>query len=302
MLAKRFRQLKPHVSERTIKTYVSNVKRLRKISPLLEYGPISEFLKTKSPSQAANLLTAVIVLEGPERFGKLYKTLNNEAESIRGNQKFTSNEINNWVGIRQIREGINRLKWEVQRLELLKPKKHKKHELTLLIQYFILSFYNEYHWRNNLVSVRLGKHVGQNYYYDGKFYLNKFKTASKFKSRGLLPVVYTPSRKLKKLINQFIAVREAQDVKHDYLLFNRSLKPINPSAFYETITRATKRWIGKAISVSMLRHIFVTRFLARNPSLHEKKKFLRSLMQLNLETLESYGRRGDDGKLKTDPF
>ena len=49
----------------------------------------------------------------------------------------------------------------------------------------------------------------------------------------------------------------------------------------------------------MLRHIYATHFLASDPSLSEKRKFLNGMMQLNLETLESYARRGDNGKLVT---
>lgn len=301
MLAKRFRTLKPNVSDRTILTYVSNIKRLRKISPNLEYGEISQYLKTKSPQQAANLLTAVVVLEGRERFGELFKTLNREADDVRGNQNFTRSEINNWVTIREIRKGIERAKFDVDRLELLKAKKHKQPHLTILIRYLLLKFYNEFHWRSDIVSVRLGKHTGENYFHDGKFYLNKFKTASKFRQRGMLPMVYKPSRGLGALLKKFLAVRKAQGIEHDYLLFNRSLKPVKRSAFFELMSRATEKYIGKRLGSSMLRHIYATHFLANDPTLKQKKAFLRDMMQLNLETFESYARRDKDGRLATKP-
>ena len=302
MLEKRFRELKPNVSERTIKTYATNVRRLRKISNNLDYGEISQYLKTMKPAQAANLLTAVIVLEGRERFGELYKTLNQEADEQRGSQEFTRSEINNWVTIREIREGIRRAKFDVDRLELLKVKKHKQSHLTILIRYLLLKFYNEFHWRSDIVSVRLGKHTGENYFYDGKFYLNKFKTSRKFRERGLLPLVYKPSRGLGALLKKFLAVRKAQGIKHDYFLFNRSLKPVQRSAFFELMSRATEKYIGKKFGSSMLRHIYATHFLATDPTLKQKKTFLRNMMQLSLETFESYARRGKDGRLATQPF
>lgn len=300
MSRERFRKLKPHVSERTITTYVTNIKRLRKIDKNLEYGPISQYLKTMKPQAGANLLTAVIVLEGHDRFGKLYKTLNQEAESVRYAQKFTDREYNNWVTVRQIREGIRRAKFDVDRLNALKPVKHKRPTITTLIQYLLLNMYQELHWRSDAVSIKVGKHTGENYFHDGKFYLNKFKTSRKFKQRGLLPVVYTPSRSLGKLIKQYLAVREAQGVDHDYFLITRALKPIKRSAFFEIMTRATFRYVGKKLSTSMLRHIYATHFLASNPSLIDKKKFLHGMMQLNLDTFESYARR-IDGKLAANP-
>ena len=302
MLAKRFRELKPNVSDRTIQTYVSNMKRLRKISPTLEYEAISQFLKTKSPQQAANILTSVIVLEGRERFGKLFKMFLSEAEAMRGSQSFTKSEINNWATIRQIREGIRRAKFDVDRLQLLEPKKHKPHDLTTLIRYLLLKFYNEFHWRSDIVSVKVGKHTGENYFYDGKFYLNKFKTSRKFAQRKLLPLVYTPSRGLGALLKKYLAVRKAQELDHDYFLFNRSLKPVKRSAFFELMSRTTEKYVGKKLSSSMLRHIYATHFLANDPTLKEKQKFLRDMMQLKLETFESYARRGNDGKLATNPI
>lgn len=302
MLAKRFRTLKPGVSERTITTYVANIKRLRKISATLDYGDISQFLKTKSPQQAANILTAVIVLEGPERFGELFKSLLSEAEAMRGSQKFTDSEINNWVTIRQIRDGIQRAKFDVDRLGLLEPRKHKQPHLTILIRYLLLKFYNEFHWRSDIVSVKVGKHTGENYFHEGKFYLNNFKTSRKFRKRGLLPLIYKPSRGLGLLLKKFLAVRKAQGIKHDYFLFNRSLKPVKRNTFFELMSRATDKYIGKKLSSSMLRHVYATNFLASDPTLKHKKRFLRDMMQLSLETLESYARRGDDGKLATKPI
>lgn len=299
MSRERFRKLKPDVSERTIMTYVTNTKRLRKISPTLDYGIISEYLKAMKPQQAANLLTAIIVLEGPDRFGKLYKTFNKEAESVRYNQQFSNREYNNWATVREIREGIRRARFDVDRLEALKPVKHPRTTLTMLTQYLLLRMYEELHWRSDAVSIKVGKHTGENYYHDGKFYLNKFKTSRKFKQRNMLPVVYKPGRSLAKLIKQYLAVREAQGVDHDYFLFGRTLQPIKRSAFFEVMTRATKRYVGKKLSTSMLRHIYATHFLASDPSLSEKRKFLNGMMQLNLETLESYARRDDHGKLVT---
>ena len=231
----------------------------------------------------------------------MYDTLNREAEAVRGLQEFTDAEFNNWVTIREIKEGIQRAKFDVERLGLLKVQKHKPKNLTVLIRYLLLKMYQELHWRSDVVSVKVGKFTGSNYYHEGKFYLNKFKTSRKFKQRGLLPLVYTPSRSLKALLRKYLAVREAQELDHDYLVFNQKMKPIPRSTFFEIMSRATFQYVGKKLGTSALRHIYATHFLAQNPSLREKKKFLREMMQLQLETFESYARRGDDGKLVSKP-
>ena len=167
-------------------------------------------------------------------------------------------------------------------------KKHPPHKLRLLVQYLILSFHSELQWRSDLPTVRIGRHRGEKYFFNGKFYLNKFKTAKHYRN---LPVVHTPSRKLGKLLRQFLEVRNAQELKHDYLIFNASLKPLTKTAFYKLMMATTKRFVDKAFGVNMFRHVYVTEFLAKNPSLLEKQARMKSMMQLKVERLESYARR-----------
>jgi len=293
----RFRQLKPNVSEKTIQVYASNLRRLRKVSPSLEYAAISEYLKQMKPQNAANLLTCVIVYEGRERFGELFDTFNEEAEKMRGSQRFTERELDSWVTVRKYREGIRRCFFDVDRLNLLQARKHKPTELVILVGYLMMRFYQEFHWRSDLRTIRIGKHDNDNFYHNGKFYLNKFKTARKFKHHDLLPVIYTPSPRLRSLIEKFIKVREKQDINHDYLIYNRNLQPMSQTSFYKTMTRITFKYVGKKLSSSMLRHIYATEIMSKNPSLQEKKQHARSFMQLQVEMFESYARRDENGKL-----
>ena len=290
MLEQRFKQLKPNVRPATIKTYAANVRRLRKISPTLEYHAIAQYLKQMTPTSASNLLTSIVVLEGRERFGRLFEELIADADKMRGSQTFTRAELANWSSSRAIKKGLERAKFDVQRLGLLEVKKHKAHPLQTLVQYLVLRFYSEFHWRSDLVSIQIGKHTGKNYFHNGIFIMNDFKTSRKFKDRGLLPLIFTPSRSLAQLLRKYIEVRNEQNIDHDYLLFNKSMKPIKRDTFYKFLTRATFKYIGKKLGTSRLRHIYITEFLSGNPSLRAKQKMLRGMMQLSLEMFESYGR------------
>ena len=301
MLEKRFRQLKPNVSVRTIMTYSANIRRLRKIDKDLNYQAISSYLKTLPPMQAVNLLTSVVVFEGKERYGDLYKTLCKLAEEQRYSQKFSKAELDNWTTVSKFREGIRRCKFDVDRLQLLTVKKRRPTHLQILVGYILLKFYNEFHWRSDIVSVRIGKHTGNNYYHAGQFYLNSFKTSKKFKQRGLLPMIYTPSQSLSKLIRKFIEVRNAQNMKHDYFLWNVNMNPMSRDGFYAYMCRLTFKYVGVRLSSNMLRHIYATEFLAGDPTLQEKQNILRGMMQLSLSTFESYGRRNENGKLAAKP-
>ncbi len=291
-LETRLRLLKPNVRPTTIKVYAANIRRLRKIGgKTLEYGPVSQYLKGLSVTNAVNLLTAIIVLEGRERYGLLYDSLNESAALVRGSQEFTPAEREQWTSSKVIREGLKRAKFDVDRLKLLTVKKHPRSHLYTLTQYLVLRFHSEFQWRSDLPSVRIGKVKGENYFYNGRFFMNRFKTSGHFKRRKLLPLIFTPSRGLGILIRQYLEVRAAQGVEHDFFLVNRSLKPVKRDNYYKLLSAATFKYVGKKFGSSLFRHIYVTEFLAGSPSLQAKQRKLRGLMQLSLETFESYARR-----------
>ena len=290
MSAERFRKLRPNLKPSSINTYVANIKRLRQIDTNLDYQPIATYLKSMAASKAVTLLTALIVLEGRHRFGRLYDALVDDANAIRGNQKFTKTELANWTSSIEIKKGIKRCKFDVDKLDLLNPRKLKSHEFAVLQHYLVLRFYSEFHFRSNLVSIRLGHHPGKNYYKNGVLYLNKFKTDKQFARRGLLPLKFTPSRGLKILLRKFIHIRSLQGIENDYLIVNKSWKPVSRDSFYGYMTSVTFKYIGKKLGTSMLRHIYITEFLDSDPNLKERKKFLYGTMQLSLETQEGYRR------------
>ena len=95
-LETRLKQLKPNLRPASIRTYAANIRRLQKVNEHLDVGPISTYLKQQPVSNAVNLLTSIIVLEGKHRFGSLYEELSKSAEKMRGNQRFTPAEQENW--------------------------------------------------------------------------------------------------------------------------------------------------------------------------------------------------------------
>ena len=293
-LSRRFRELKPKASEQTIKTYKNNILRLRRISPTLDYPEISNYLKKINPTLARNLLTAVIVLEGRERYGKLYEGFITEARELRGTQTFSQAERANWSSVKAINAGLARAKFDVDRLRLLETGKGRgplnKKEYQILQEYLAIRFHSEFHWRSDLATIKIGRHVGENYYHDGQFYLNKFKTAKHFARKGQLPLRFVPKKGLKTLLTKFLAVREKQNLDSEFLLTNRKGQPFERSAYSKFLANASYRDVGKKLVPSMYRKIYVTDYLTLNPTLKQKQAKMRSMMQLSLETHESYAR------------
>ena len=292
-LEKQFKKLRPNLKHNSIKTYVSTIKRLQKVDEHLDYRPISNYLKSLPVTNAVTLLTPLIVLEGRTRFGKLYESLIEDADKMRGQQRFTKTELQNWTSSLEIKKGINRIKFEVSKHKLLtNPRKLKSSEFQILQHLLVLSFYSEFHFRSDLVSIKLGRHTGENYYSNGQIVLNRFKTDKQFERRGLLPLRYSPSRGLKALLTKFIYIRSLQDeINHKYLICNKMWKPINRNTFYKYMSNLTFKYIGVRAGTSMLRHVYITEFMAKDPSLQERKKMLHNMQQLSLETQEGYRRK-----------
>ena len=290
-LAARFKKLRPHLKDSTVRTYVSSINRLKKVDKHLDYAPISNYLKSLPVNTATSVLSALIVLEGRERFGRLYDSLVEDNEKMRGHQRFSDAELKNWTSSKEIKEGIQRIRFEVTKLGLLdRPRKLNAKEFQILQHLLVLTFYSEFHFRSDLVTVRLGKHTGENYFHGGKLYLNKFKTAKQFKTRGLLPQIFTPSRRLGALLRKFVDIRKRQDIKHDFLICNMKWKPFKRDTFYKYLSGITWKYIGKRFGTSMLRKVYITEFLAKGPGLHERKKFMYSMQQLSMEQQEEYRR------------
>jgi hypothetical protein len=291
-LEKQFKKLRPHLKSNSIKTYVSTIQRLKKVDEHLDYRPISTFLKTLPVTNAVTLLTPLIVLEGRTRFGRLYDSLVEDADKMRGQQRLTPTELNNWTSSLEIKKGIKRAKFEVSKLKILtNPRELKPHDFQILQHLLVLTFYSEFHFRSDLVSIKLGRHTGENYYYDGKIYLNQFKTDKQFARRGLLPLIYEPSRSLKALLTRFIYIRSLQQIKHKHLIVNKMSKPVSRNTFYKYMSSIMFKYVGVRIGTSMLRHVYLTEFLSKNPNLEERKKMLRNMQQLSLETQMSYERK-----------
>jgi len=291
-LEKQFKKLRPHLKPNSLKTYASTIRRLKKIDEHLDYRPISTFLKSLPVTNAVTLLTPLIVLEGRTRFGRLYDSLVEDADKMRGQQRLTTTELNNWTSSLEIKKGIKRAKFEVSKLKIFEnPRELKSHEFQILQHLLIMTFYSEFHFRSDLVSIKLGRHKGENYYSNGQVFLNQFKTDKQFARRGLLPLIYQPSRSLKALLTRFIYIRSLQPkIKTKYLIVNKMFKPISRNTFYKYMSSIMFKYVGVRIGTSMLRHIYLTEFLSKNPSLKERKKMMYGMQQLSLETQLSYER------------
>ena len=113
-----------------------------------------------------------------------------------------------------------------------------------------------------------------NYFRNGKFYFNVYKTADKYG----LQVIDCPTE-LNTLIKRWIKI----NTDNDYLLFSKNGNHLSSSQ----ITRVLNKVFGKNVSCDMLRHIYLTNKYKNLPALKDMEQTATE-MGHNLSTALTY--------------
>ena len=143
--------------------------------------------------------------------------------------------------------------------ELLKRIKHAiAGEPTLATlyryqMYIALKLYAEIPLRNTLASVQIEKNENANYLDmpkkgSAKLVIRKHKTSKQIGEK-IIPV----SRGRTTAIRKFLKYRAQLDLEHDFLLSNKSGKPLSKPAFGKALQRVTGDILGKKIGSRLIR-------------------------------------------------
>jgi len=281
---------KPHLSPKSVDTYLTHIKRVRKKAGAeLRESEVLKYLDSLKPNIANQLISAVVALK-PE-FKVHVARYRKSAEAIRmaNAQKATQTQRDNWTTVAAIKRAVRLMRREINQFGF------KEHNLVMA--YLIWSIMLEHTMRNDLPSVKIAERMtdakpGENFYVvsKGEIWLNKFKTMKAFKRRELLPLKLKLSRSINTLILKFLRERS----KSSYLLSHPNGKPYSRSAFRNLMLNSSKKYLGVKVGSTMLRHIVLSEFLKEDPSLAERKRKARSMQQLSLETQMSYQIRDID--------
>ena len=158
--------------------------------------------------------------------------------------------------------------------------------------------------RNDLPSVKVidttaDFKMGMNAYVvsKGELWMSDFKTARAFRVRGLLPVQLKLQKSLRLFIFRYLRHR-ATKIKSKFLICTEDGRPFSKGSFRNLMISSSEKYLGVRVGSTMLRHIVLSEFLKRNPSLAERRKMMRSMMQTSIETQLSYEIR-DVGDVKS---
>ena len=285
------RRNKPDVTESTVKTYAAHVKRVSKHANSLEEDAVLKYLDTLKPKIANQLISAVTAFDQGFRVHiSRYRKVAQEQREAEV-QKSTKAQRENWASLRSIRRAVKLMRREITQFGF---GEHK-----LVMAYFSWSML-EYTMRNDLPTFRIAEtskdvtSKKENYYVVslGTLILQNFKTKRAFARRGLLPLKLALKKPLKLLILRYLRQRK----ESTHLICQANGRPYSKHGFRNLLLNSSKKYLGVKIGSTQLRHIVLSEFLAKDPSLAERRAMARRMQQTSLETQLSYHLRDVDEK------
>ena len=292
------RERKPNLSDYTYRTYNTSLKRLKKVAPNFEIDLVADYVhKLDNPIRARNLLTPLLILYDG-RYRELFNELRDDAEELLSNQKPSERQTANITTskhikrmLRRMREDANTHKLLSRRFKLLSMP-HKR----LLVAYVSFSLLMDVTMRSDLNSIRVvatsseaAEEDTKNYFVKSTstLWLNRFKTYKSFKRREMLPLKLEVKPATAKLLRKYI--RQQEDGEYLFSLYGG--QKLTKQAHNNILTSFSHKYLGIKIGTTMLRHIVLSEFDKTNPTLAARKKKMRAMQQLSIETQMRYAFR-----------
>ena len=251
------KEKRPNLSASSLKTYVSILYNLRKkldgeenVKFFEEDEKILDFLKDKEPQTHKTSLSALFVLTGKSSYNDLMLTDCRHTNEIYKQQKKSKKQEEGWMTIEEIQKVYDELFTTVTAMF---SKKLLANYQTI-IHFILLGClggvsglpprrsldYTEMKVKNFDVHK-------DNYYRNGVFYFNIYKTSKTYGQQTLDVKSLAPD--FNKILKKWVAANPT-----DYLLFSSVEKKLEPSQ----VTRMINNILGKTISTDLLRHIYLT--------------------------------------------
>ncbi len=257
-LKKHIHEMRPNLSESSIKTYSNILKNLYKdvFSGDLDYHKLlkesdkvmDHLMKVKYNVRKTILSALVCISEGPVQI-KYRKQMLEDAHQYNALQKqnvMTEPQKNNWISWKEVEEQLESLKRKYY--YIFKEKKPSVLDFLNLQKYIILACYVLIPPRRLqdfcLMKVSNFNKEKDNFYDKGSFHFRTYKTA-KFLGLQIEKVPKT----LEMLLRKWIAFTQ-----NDNLFFDYYGKQFISSG----LTKVLNSIFGKNISVNMLRHIYIS--------------------------------------------
>jgi hypothetical protein len=246
---------------------------------------ILEYLDSLKPGIANQLISALTAYQPRFRVHiARYRDIAKQ-QRLASAQKSTEKQRDNWTSVSSIKRAVRLMRREIKQFGF------RDHRLVM--SYLAWAIHLQHAMRNDLPSVKIAETTqdakpGSNWYVvsKGSIWLNVFKTSRGFKRRGLLPLKLSLDKPLVKTISRYLRQRRGDPT---HLITQRGThKPMSRHGFRNLLLSSSNRYLGVKVGSTQMRHIVLSEFLAKNPSLAQRKRMAQSMQQLSLETQMSY--------------
>ena len=276
-LAETIKKSRPNAKDSTIKMYVSNLMKLMKLFEkdnlkfLNKPQDISDKLSDLHYTTQRNYYNAIIVylmsIEEDEDILKEYNDLrddlNKKYEDEQATGTISDKQKDNFVDISEVNKMIEKMAEEIKEKKIKKKEDLTAKDKALLQVYIIYNIYTRIPLRNDISGMEVinkraynklseSEKKEKNFLVINKnkmfFVINKFKTQSKYQELNIdIP------KDLEKLLRLYIRINGMG------VLFKSSTgKPLSRNALSQLLIKTSKKYMGKSISTTMLRKIYLS--------------------------------------------
>jgi len=282
---------KPLLKPATIKMYINNLKNLKKkvenddksvldnIDFLNEIDKVNENLDHLHYTTKRNYFNAIIVVllaseknELVKEYQSIRDKLNQQYEDEQATGVISDKQKDNFVDISEIHKVIDEIKYEIDIKKLKKKTDLSKKDYQLFMVYLLISIYVKYPFRNDVANMsviskrqynklKIEEKTENNYLVVEKnkmsFVLNEYKTSKKYNEK-IIPI----DKELEKIFRLYFRLTNLKfkmDNGHSTILFVSSTgQPLSRNGISQLLLKTFKQRLGKSISTTMLRKIYLS--------------------------------------------
>ena len=285
------RKNKPSVKETTIKSYINNLRKLNKmfhednekeldnIDFLKDIDKVQQTLDHLHYTTKRNYYNAIIVLlsvhddeELTKQYQEIRDKLNQQYEDQQATGVISDKQKENFVDIAEIHKVIDEIRYEINERKLRKKTEITKKDYQLFMIYLLLNIYVKYPFRNDVAGMSviskrqynkltLEDKTANNYVVVEKnkmsFVLNEYKTNKKYHEK-IIPI----DKELEKIFRMYFRFTNISDKMKNgastILFVSSTGKPLTRNGISQILLKTFKNRLGKSISTTMLRKIYLS--------------------------------------------
>ena len=282
-IADKIKENRPKLGVSSIKTYVSILMNIHKAMKSEDnkinwfsdnVNDILEYLDSKNNQTKKTSLSALFVLTGKDEYRVVMMKIMKEVNDVYKEQKKTPSQAENWISENEVKSVYDDL---LQQATLMLSKKAIFNDAQF-IQFLLVAFLS-----GSIMPPRRSLDYGdmkicnydpktENYYKNGKFYFNVYKTA---KTYGL-QILDVP-KPLIIILKKWVKLNPT-----DYMVYSSNKNKLTSPQ----INRILNNAFGKKVSTNLLRHIYLSNVYKDVPALNSIDKLAQAMGHSPTQAME----------------